>query len=370
MDLWTSFLNFVSQIVTPTWNDLLQYMPLLILGLVGLSVMYLARVWTANMALNRPRIPQRVTEGPIPPGVHLPGPSVWPFVLPFAGMFVLLGLVLPLPGLPVNPILVGLGALLALVGILGWYRDAGREWRRMELGAHAGHLTSHAVVPALPAKEPPPGIHLPGPSPWPFFAPIALMFIFAGLIFGTLMFLAGIVMGAIAAIGWYRDAGHEYHQVEAGHPAEPRTRDPRKAFPMSVVKVYVGIAAVVILITLAPWLFSFLPAGGGAAVPSAGGGQTPTANPVISAVSIASFEQKEVVVAANVPLKLEFDNKQAGVPHNVGIYDTPARATEIFKGELITGPAKIVYDVPPLAPGSYYFQCDIHPNMNGTLAAK
>jgi plastocyanin len=23
--------------------------------------------------------------------------------------------------------------------------------------------------------------------------------------------------------------------------------------------------------------------------------------------------------------------------------------------------------VPPLDPGSYYFQCDVHPNMNGTV---
>jgi plastocyanin len=105
-------------------------------------------------------------------------------------------------------------------------------------------------------------------------------------------------------------------------------------------------------------------------VPSAGAAQTPTANPVISAVSIASFEQKDVLVAADVPLKMEFDNKQSGVPHNVGVYDTAARAKEIFKGKEIIGPGTIAYDVPALAPGSYYFQCDIHPNMNGSLTAK
>lgn len=369
MDLWTSFLNLLSQVITPTWNDLLQYMPLLILGLVALSVLYLGRVWAANAALNRPRVSQRVTAGPTPAGVHLPGPSPWPFVLPIGGMFVLLGLVLAPAGLPFNPILIGIGALIALVGILGWYRDAGREWRRTEFGAHA-ELAPPAAVAVLPEKEPPPGVHLPGPSPWPFFAPIALLFMFAGLVFGPLLILGGLVMGIIAAVGWYRDAGHEYHQVEAGHLAEPRTRDPRRAFPLSVVKVYMGIAGVVIAITMLPWLLSFLPAGGGAAPSAGGGGQTPTANPVISAVSVLSFEQKDVLVVANVPLKLEFDNKQAGVLHNVGIYDSPAKAKEIFPGERITGPAKIIYDVPPLAPGGYYFQCDVHPNMNGSLTAK
>ncbi|MEA2622619.1 MAG: hypothetical protein QOH61_1529 [Chloroflexota bacterium] len=367
MDLWTQFLDLVSQIITPTWNNLLQYMPLLLVGLLALVLLMLARAWSANAALNRPRIPQAVTSGPIPAGVHLPGPSLWPFVLPVGALFVLLGVVLPPPGLPVNPVLLGIGALIALVGVLGWYRDAGREWRRTALGAHA-----EVIVPALPQpapKEPPPGIHLPGPSPWPFFAPIALMFIFAGLIFGPLLILGGLVMGVIAAAGWYRDAGHEYRQVEAGHMPEPVTRDPRKAFPVSLLKLYAGIAGAVIVITMLPWLLSFLPSGA-AAAPSGGPAQTPTTTPVLSASSVVSFEEKEIVVAAGKPITLTFENKQAAVPHNVGIYDTPARGKEIFKGDPVTGPATITYDVPPLDPGSYYFQCDIHTNMNGSVTAK
>jgi len=32
MDLWTQFLNILSQVIMPSWNDLLQYMPLLFVG--------------------------------------------------------------------------------------------------------------------------------------------------------------------------------------------------------------------------------------------------------------------------------------------------------------------------------------------------
>ena len=216
-------------------------MPLLLLGLVGLSVVGLQRVWSANAELNRPRVPQRITAGPMPAGVHLPGPSLWPFVLPIGGLFVLLSLVFHPQGAPVNLILLGIGLAIAVAGVLGWYRDAGREWRRTELGGHA-ELAAPAAVPLIAAKEPPPGVHLPGPSPWPFFAPIALLFVFAGLVFGPLLIVGGLVMGVVAALGWYLDAGHEFRQVDAGHLPEPRTRDPRKAFPISVVKLYSGIA--------------------------------------------------------------------------------------------------------------------------------
>lgn len=369
MDPWTAFLGLLSKVITPVWNDLLQYMPLLLFVLAGMVVLSVARSWSANAALNRSRVAQRVTAGPTPPGVHLPGPSLWPFVLPIGGMLILLSLVLHPQGLPTNPVLLGVGALVVALGIFGWYRDAGREWKRTESGGRT-ELAAPARVALVAENEPPPGVHLPGPSPWPFFAPIALLFVFAGLIFGPLLLLGGLAMGVVAAFGWYLDAGREFRQVDAGQLAEPRTRDPRRAFPIGVVKLYFGIAAVVILITVAPALFRFLPSGGVPGSSGGGGGQTPSANPVISASSAVSFDQKDVVVIAGQPLKLTFDNKQAGVPHNVDIYDSAAKSKDIAKGDVVTGPANVVYDVPSLQPGTYYFQCDVHPNMNGTLTAK
>ena len=47
----------------------------------------------------------------------------------------------------------------------------------------------------------------------------------AGLIFGPAMLIGGLVMAAIAAVGWLLDAGRELKDVEAhGHPTAGRPR--------------------------------------------------------------------------------------------------------------------------------------------------
>ena len=384
MDLWTQFLNILSQVIMPSWNDLLQYMPLLFVGLILLTIAALARSWQHNAALNRPRVPAPVTAGAAPPGVHLPGPSPWPFVLPIGALLIFVSIALPPPGLPINPILLVLGLTVAAAGAAGWYRDANREWRRVELGAHGAELGGYGAVAAgahvgglLPATvsgpvevhETPPGVHLPGPSPWPFFAPIGLMFVFLGFVFGPWLILGGAIMSLIAVAGWYRDAGFEYRQVEEGHLPEPRTRDPERAFPKRLLPIYAGVAAFALFLTLLPFLLTFLP-GSASASPQPSGGGAATTTPLISASSAASFDQSAIVVAAGKPLTLTFDNKNAGVPHNVAIFDGPGEAKNLFAGEIVTGPKQVVYNVPPLPAGSYYFVCQVHANMHGTITAK
>jgi plastocyanin len=383
MDLWTQFLNILSQVITPTWNDLLQYMPLLFIGLIVLSIAAVARSWRRNAAINRPRVPAPAMAGAPPPGVHLPGPSPWPFVLPIGALLIFVSLALPTAGLPVNPLLFGLGLAVAAAGAVGWYRDANREWRRVEVGAHGagtygavaarahpGGVLAASVGESANLHEPPPGVHLPGPSPWPFFAPIGLMFVFMGFVFGPWLILGGLIMSIIAVAGWYRDAGSEYRQVEAGHLPEPRTRDPEKAFPKRLLPIYAAVAAFTLFVTLLPYLLSFLP--GSAANPQPSGRPVVpvTTTPMISASSAVSFDQSDVVVAAAKPLTLTFDNKQAGVPHNVAIFDGPGEAKSLFAGEIVTGPKQVVYNVPALPAGSYYFVCQVHANMHGTITAK
>ena len=53
--------------------------------------------------------------------------------------------------------------------------------------------------------------------------------------------------------------------------------------------------------------------------------------------------------------------------HNIAIYSDSSLADELFNGELITGPATAEYAVPALPPGEHYFQCNVHPNMSGTV---
>jgi hypothetical protein len=53
----------------------------------------------------------------------------------------------------------------------------------------------------------------------------------------------------------------------------------------------------------------------------------------------------------------------------VAIYTDDSATESLFVGDLVDGPKTVTYDVPALDPGSYYFRCDVHPQMNGTLEA-
>ena len=68
-----------------------------------------------------------------------------------------------------------------------------------------------------------------------------------------------------------------------------------------------------------------------------------------------------------VPTTITFENRDAGVQHNIAIYSDSSVADELFNGELVTGPTTVQYEVPALPPGDLYFQCVVHPNMSGTV---
>jgi plastocyanin len=68
-----------------------------------------------------------------------------------------------------------------------------------------------------------------------------------------------------------------------------------------------------------------------------------------------------------VPTTITFENRDAGVQHNIAIYSDSSLGDELFNGELVTGPTTVDYAVPELPPGEHYFQCDVHPNMNGSV---
>jgi plastocyanin len=112
---------------------------------------------------------------------------------------------------------------------------------------------------------------------------------------------------------------------------------------------------------------SATPAASGAAsaTPGAAGSTAATGATLnISALNIA-FDTDHLDAPAGQPFVLEFANNDPGIPHNVEIKD--ATGASVFKGEIITGPAKASYQVPALAAGSYTFVCDVHPTMTGTL---
>jgi len=371
-DLWSQFLELLGPLLSPDWNALILLLPLAMIGLVMLILGYLAWNWRRSAALNRSRVPKRRPGRP-PADVHLPGPSPWPFVAPVGVALVLVSLIFAGDGLPVNPALFGLGLAVGLVGMAGWYLDAGREWRAVETEghgeAHGGTLLTGEAVAQLPswAVEPPPGVHMPGPSPWPFFAPIGLFFVFLGLIFGPALLIGGILMSLVAVVGWYRDAGTEYRQVETIGHVVPETRDPARAWPRSVVPLFGAIAAVALAVTLLPLLMSALPVAGGGEDGGDGAGPSPDPAPQIAAESVTSFTEELLVVPADTPLDLTFENRQDGVPHDV---DIRQGESVVFDAEVIIGPAEMVYQVPALEAGDYTFFCSVHSPMTGTLTVQ
>ncbi len=79
-----------------------------------------------------------------------------------------------------------------------------------------------------------------------------------------------------------------------------------------------------------------------------------------------AFDTDTISLPADQPSTLTFDNRDT-VPHNIAIYTDSSLSEALFQGEIVTGPATAQYEVPPEPAGEYYFQCDVHPTMNGTV---
>ena len=103
-----------------------------------------------------------------------------------------------------------------------------------------------------------------------------------------------------------------------------------------------------------------------------GGGSQP--DPADADVQISAnnnrFSTARLVVPAGEPFTLAFTN-QENAAHNVAIFEGPGGGEHVFTGEVFNGPDRtVIYEVPALEPGEYYFHCDVHPEMSGTVIAE
>jgi plastocyanin len=100
----------------------------------------------------------------------------------------------------------------------------------------------------------------------------------------------------------------------------------------------------------------------------AGGGTSGETTVRVKALNIA-FDTQQIQAPGGQAFIIEFDNQDAGIPHNIDILDP--NGTSVFKGDLVTGTAQATYQVPALTKGTAYkFQCDVHPTMTGTVAVQ
>jgi plastocyanin len=106
----------------------------------------------------------------------------------------------------------------------------------------------------------------------------------------------------------------------------------------------------------------------GCSAASSAGTVAPSIHPDALTISAKDlkFSTSALSAPAGKPFQIAFDNQEAA-PHNVAIYRDSSATQKIFGSDPFSGPAVVRYDVPPLAPGSYFFRCDVHPAMSGQL---
>src|SRR5262245_936116 len=106
---------------------------------------------------------------------------------------------------------------------------------------------------------------------------------------------------------------------------------------------------------------------GTAAQPPASAGPVDPNAPVITAQNMA-FAPKTLDVTAGKAFSLTLDNKDAA-PHNVAIFTDSSASSPVSVGEIVSS-GKATQQVAALTAGTYFFRCDVHHDMTGTITAK
>jgi plastocyanin len=347
--VWNGILEFTSKLVIPDWPGLIALLPVF-MGVV--VVLFFLRVALAYATAG----PTRRGGGrvkPLPPaGVHMPGPSYAPIFAAVGTFLLFIGLIFGGPTL-----LLGLAALL--LTLLYWGREALTDYDHL-----AGE---HPQLAAVVHPGPPPGVHIPGPSFRPFAAALAVSVLFLGLVFGGWILGLGLIVTIVSLLGWLNDARKEYRLVveadRTGHLENP----PPPGWP-KVLLAFTAIGLVVAVALNAGWFPPRPATAEGEAGAGAGASAPPSGAPgeIAIVAENVKFNVSAISAPADKPFKISFDNKDSGTPHDVDILD--ASGKKVFDGKDFPGPKVMAYDVPPLAAGTYKFECSIHPpTMNGEL---
>jgi plastocyanin len=104
-----------------------------------------------------------------------------------------------------------------------------------------------------------------------------------------------------------------------------------------------------------------------------GGGSAASISPpadadvVVTAENMA-FDTGTITLNAGEGTTIFFRNLD-GQPHNVAIYADDTATEALWVGETITDDA-ITETIPALDAGEYFFRCDVHPDMSGTVVVE
>jgi plastocyanin len=81
------------------------------------------------------------------------------------------------------------------------------------------------------------------------------------------------------------------------------------------------------------------------------------------------WDTDTLAATAEEPLTLTVTNEDSAV-HNFAIYGDDTVENVAFIGKDVAANATVEEEIDPLKKGEYYFQCDYHPSMNGTLTVE
>ena len=408
MTLWDRLLEILGSLLSPDWNTIILLIPVALLVPVGGYLLWAMR----RYATAGPQVARSLPTPPTPAGIHMPGPSLAPF-LAAGGAFAFLLATLfikivpatdPETGKPIadsTAIVIepfGVAALtvglVAMIGaLLYWGREANRDYDALE---------RPVALPAAAAGGPPAGIHVPGPSFRPLLASISAAALLLGLVIDPVVFVAGLLMTAIGLLGWLNDARKEYREVEKADATGHLENIPAPRFPTGTLIVFAVLFVGSLLIAggvipprggasggsggassptpvptaapssepgSSPAPATPAPSGAPTVAPSDGGSGGATVTLTLTAAGIA-FDTDSLEVPANTPFQIVFTNNDAGIPHNVAIHDGSPTGPAVWTGDIFNGVETRTYDVPALPAGTYGFVCTVHPNMTGTLTAK
>ena len=272
----------------------------------------------------------------------------------------------------------------------------------------SGYRVNDAAAP-VPVDAPAPErlevvrVPLPGGGVWPFAAALALTLLLLGLVVGPVLAYFGLAVGAVAAVGWLAQVsadmtGREVDLLPLGLPvlglcaiastiffvSRVLLAVPEQASTFIALLLAVSIMAGAILLAVKPsipgrtgaWILgvSALAMIAAGIVAANVGERDIEAHAGHEKVEIKAkdiaFNQKELKFHAESESSLVFVNEDKGILHNVAMYEHDAKGPVIFQGDVVSGPGEADYKFKAPALGEYYFQCDIHPNMNGKVVVE
>ncbi len=283
--------------------------------------------------------------------------------------------------------------LAAIAGFAGVVVAGFRVNDAPEWAPDADPPTYHEVVRAP----------LPAGGAWPLTAALAATLILLGFVVGPMAAYFGIGVGLATVAGWLArvsadTTGREINLLPVGLPvlglfciaalmffmSRILLAVPEQASTFIALVVALSILGLASLLALRPTISgrtmvtvltiaSVLMIAGGLVAAAAGerdiehhGGEEAHGEAIEVEAKNIAFDVKELALPADTDVDLVLKNDDKGTLHNLSLYaGADGTAPVVHKGDLVAGPGEITYHFKTPAPGELYFQCDIHPNMNG-----